>query len=100
MMTINETVLPNETNTSLFKTWLTSHLKTNEAIITFTKKDGTIRTMQCTTSAEKIPTSINEETKREKKANDEVCCVFDTVAHSWRSFRWESIKSINFNLGE
>lgn len=95
MMTISD-----ESTIVLFKKWLTSYLKTNQTTITFTKKDGTERIMNCTTSAEIIPSSPSNdiEIKREKKPNDDVCCVFDIEAQGWRSFRWDSIKSINFNI--
>ena len=46
----------------------------------------------------KEPASV--ESKREKKINEDVMPVFDMEAGHWKSFRWDSIKSVSFTLGE
>ena len=38
--------------------------------------------------------------KKEKKTNEDVCPVFDLDAQGWRSFRWDSIKSVSFTIGD
>ena len=40
------------------------------------------------------------EPKKEKKTNEDVCPVFDLDAQGWRSFRWDSIKSVSFTIGD
>jgi len=92
----------NEADLKLFKKWLRSHLKFGPVTVTFTKKDGTERIMKCTTNPTYIlfkePALV--ESKREKKINEDVMPVYDMEAGHWKSFRWDSIKSVSFTLGE
>ena len=92
----------NEADLKLFKKWLRSHLKFGPVTVTFTKKDGSERVMKCTTNPTYIlfkePSLV--ESKREKKINDDVMPVYDMEAGHWKSFRWDSIKSVSFTLGE
>ena len=92
----------NEADLKLFKKWLRSHLKYGPVTVAFTKKDGTERVMKCTTNPTYIlfkePALV--ESKREKKINDDVMPVYDMEAGHWKSFRWDSIKSVSFTLGK
>lgn len=106
----------NETDFKLFKKWLTGHLRFGPVTVIFTKKDGTERVMLCTTKAELVPDPIQSpvqvhftntanpidfpEPKKEKKVNEDVCPVYDLEAKHWKSFRWDSIKSVSFTIGE
>lgn len=90
-----------EKELKLFKKWLKSHLAFGPVTLTFTKKDGTERVMNCTTNSTLIPNepiSESTEPKKEKKPNEEVMSVFDLEANGWRSFRWDSIKQVRFTL--
>ena len=94
-------------------------LYNNVATVTFTKKDGSERVMECTllqkVLGEKIPKIENpaemeekvnewiasgiavedsEESKR-KTENPDVVAVWDIPSDGWRSFRLDSIKSIS-----
>jgi hypothetical protein len=40
------------------------------------------------------------ESKSDRKVNEDVMPVFDLEAGGWRSFRWDSIKSVAFTIGE
>ena len=88
-----------EKEKTLFRDWLTGLLKTNTVGLTFKKKDDTIREMKCTLAEEKLPT-IEKKTDRVRKENDSVISVFDIEKGEWRSCRYDSIKQINFTLGE
>lgn len=91
----------NEKELKLFKKWLKSHLAFGPVTVTFTKKDGTERVMECTTSTSLVPQEpIAEgvEPKREKKINEEVCPVYDLEAKHWKSFRWDSIKQVTLTI--
>lgn len=97
-------------------------LLNNVATVTFTKKDGSERVMECTllqkVLGEKMPKmdqadeaesklkewiksgldSVANEVKEDvktKTANLDVLAVYDIPAEGWRSFRLDSIKSIN-----
>jgi hypothetical protein len=78
--------------------WLREMLRHHVVGIAFTKKDGTERLMQATLSEELIPKVEKSVTTRKK--SDEALAVWDTEAEGWRSFRWDSVKTINFTLGE
>lgn len=66
--------------------------------ITFIKSDGTDREMRCTLvesviPADKIPKSKDRPTPESTQR------VFDTEKQEWRSFKWESVKQVNFDIG-
>lgn len=86
-----------------FKPWLRDMLKMGPVVVTFTKKDGTERVLHCTTSAELVPQEPiveGAEPKREKKVNEDVMPVYDLEAKHWKSFRWDSIKTVSITIGE
>jgi hypothetical protein len=85
----------------LFKKWLKGHLAYGPTSVTFLKKDGSERVMNCTTNKEYIPLSLQEsssDSQKIKKKNEDVIPVFDIESQAWRSFRWDSIKSVSFTL--
>ncbi len=106
MQNLNVNLVPKQMTLSdkevvLFKKWLKSHLAMGPVTVTFTKKDGSERVMNCTTSSKLVPPNPvveGVEAKKEKKANEEVMPVYDIDAEGWRSFRWDSIKQVRFTL--
>ncbi len=100
-----------EKDVKIFKKWLKGHLAYGPTTVIFTKKDGTERTMLCTTSPELVPV-VEEKVhitntdnpvdfptpKKEKKVNEDVMPVYDLEAKAWKSFRWDSIKQVRFTL--
>jgi hypothetical protein len=54
--------------------------------------------MLCTTKPELVPYVESTEPKTERKTNNEACPVYDLEAKGWRSFRWDSIKTVRFDL--
>ena len=82
----------------LFKRWLKGHLAYSEVTVIFTKKDGTERTMLCTTSPKLVPPVEEKTEKRERKSNEDVMPVYDLEAKAWKSFRWDSVKTVRFEL--
>jgi hypothetical protein len=89
-----------ETDFIKFKKWLRSHLALGAVTVTFTKKDGTERVMECTTSPAIVPAEpiVEGVEKKEKKVNEDIMPVYDITAQGWRSFRWDSIKQISITL--
>ena len=82
----------------LFREWVTSLLRTTALVnIEFRKKDDTIRSMQCTLKPELLPVYENK-TERTKAVNEEVCSIFDLEKAEWRSFRFDTITKIEFDL--
>jgi hypothetical protein len=80
------------------KDWLRTLLKEDVVSITFIKKDGSERIMKCTLLESKIPSEFAPKGS-EKTKSDEVLPVFDVESDGWRSFRWDSIRKIEFSLG-
>ena len=71
-------------------------LKSGVAEVVFTKKDGTERFMTCTLKEDMLPTQTDvEETIQKKTPNPSVLAVYDTEVSGWRSFRWDSVKTVN-----
>jgi hypothetical protein len=83
-----------------FKRWLKGHLAFGPVTVTFTKKDGTERVMNCTTNKELVPPVEVKETveKKERKVNEDTMPVYDLEVKAWKSFRWDSIKQVRFEL--
>ena len=86
--------------------WLKEMLHSGVVTVIFTKKDGTERTMKCTLNSELLPPSnkpfveVNEstETKTVRATPIDSLAVFDVEAKSWRSFRYDSVKSFSIGL--
>lgn len=71
-------------------------LSSGKVEVVFTKKDGTTRIMKCSLSKEFVPEQVEmalEEGK--KKVNPDVQAVYDIEAQGWRSFRWDSVQTVN-----
>lgn len=68
--------------------------------VTFTKVDGTLRTMPCTLNeallpvVEQITPTADTPPPRVKKFNPAVMSVFCTDKQEWRSFRVENVISV------
>jgi hypothetical protein len=86
-------------NTEEGRSWLVSHLKFGPVDVTFTKKDGTERTMKCTLK-EELMLPYEKKTDRVKEQSNETLAVYDLEKESWRSFRLDSIKRVEFSIGE
>jgi hypothetical protein len=76
--------------------WLVGLLEKSIVEVTFTKKDGTERIMKCTLQEDYLPEIVGSE----RKKNEDALAVFDLDMEDWRSFRWDSIKQVNFSIGE
>ena len=88
-----------QVNTPEGREWLRGLLHSEEVTITFTKKDGTEREMLCTLKIDNIP-SEKAPKNSGKAQSDESIAVFDLDKQDWRSFRWDSVKKIEFTMGE
>jgi hypothetical protein len=88
-----------EINTPEGREWLRGLLRDEKVTITFTKKDETERVMVCTLKEEKIPSEKSPKNTG-KSQSDDAIAVFDLEKQDWRSFRFDSVKKIEFSLGE
>ena len=100
-----QTVFKSEKEFDEFKTWILGLLHDenlkSDMYITFTKKDGTERKMQCTLVFSKIPTDKHPKSISESETSStsgSAVRVFDTQLGEWRSFRWDSVTKVEFEL--
>ena len=77
---------------------LKKELKNGVVTVIFEKNDGTERVMKATLSEDFIPLfdTTGVTVVRKKTPNRDVLAVWDTEANGWRSFRFDSIKSIQY----
>ena len=69
---------------------LAEMLRDGKLQISFVKKDGTNRVMNCTLQEKYLPTLMEDE-EITTKDNPNVLCVWDIDNNGWRSFRINSI---------
>jgi hypothetical protein len=83
-----------------FTKWLNGMLKINENMtITFTKKDGTERVMNCTLKPELLPEATPVvEGKTPRKESTTSIRVFDNDLKEWRSFTTKNVTRVEFSI--
>ena len=64
------------------------------ATVTFIKKDGTVRVMQATLDPKNLPVVEARVNVTPRKENPDVVAVYDMEKSAWRSFRIDSVTSI------
>jgi hypothetical protein len=67
----------------------------NHLEVTFVKRDGTERTMLCTTDSSSIPEERRPIGESKVKENTDILRVYDLENDGWRSFRVDSVMSFN-----
>jgi len=90
-----------ESERQVFKEWVQGLLREREVTIDFVKADGDFRSMKCTLNESlgaKYTVNENKD-KTAKKPNPDVCVVWDMNQNAWRSFRWDRLKKVHFELG-
>jgi hypothetical protein len=81
----------------LTKQELTEQLLTGVYNVTFTKVDGTERTMPCTLREDILPPAKQEDPlslKKVRAINDNVLVVYCTDKNEWRSFRVANVINV------
>lgn len=80
---------------------LVEKLQNESVSVTFTKADGSERTMLCTKMVSKIPESHHPKTEKVAKLDEngniietDLITVFDLEKEGWRSFNFSKVKSI------
>ena len=79
-----------------FRDWLNEMLSGGVMTVTFAKKDGTKRVMQCTRDFNVIPT--DQHPKNTSVESTTACRVFDVEKQEWRSFVYESIERFEYDI--
>jgi hypothetical protein len=83
----------------LFRDWVRDLLQEREVTVDFVKADGDFRSMKCTLNQDLGAKYSMTQNKNPRKPNPDVCVVWDVAQSAWRSFRWDRIKRIQFDLG-
>lgn len=89
-----------------FREWIVGMLRVSPVTVTFTKKDGTERVMNCTLQADALPPQPVHESNtnnlvdlpKVKKENLNTVGVYDLDALSWRSFTLKSVKHVSISI--
>jgi hypothetical protein len=79
------------------KSELSEMLRNRRLEVSFIKKDGSLRVMNCTLLEKYLPTNDKETTKKE---NDSVLSVWDIDNNGWRSFRLDSITEVRIVIND
>lgn len=72
-----------------FQSTVRNLLESGKAKVTFTKADGSVRVMNCTSQTGVVPA-----TSGARSAAAGVQTVYDLDINEWRSFRWDSVKTV------
>ena len=75
------------------KNELSEMLRSSKLEVSFVKKDGTGRVMNCSLQEKYLPPMM-EDSETTTKDNPDVLAVWDIDNSGWRSFRINSIKSV------
>ena len=71
-----------------------SQLQHSVMTVKFIKNDGSVREMICTL-LESLAIPYEKKTDKQKPENDEVLAVWDVEKHAWRSFRVNTVLSVD-----
>jgi len=92
---MSETIFSGDTKAAKKgRKWLVGMLENGIVEVTFTKKDGTERVMNCTLLEDYLP----ETTGVGRAASLDAVSVYDVDVEGWRSFRWDSIKTVKLSV--
>ena len=92
-------VSASESERKAMRDWMRELLLEREITVDFEKATGEFRSMKCTLRADLGAKYTVTESKNPRKSNPDVCVVWDTNQQAWRSFRWDRVKRIQFDLG-
>jgi hypothetical protein len=89
-----------EPERALMRDWVKGLLQEREVTVDFVKADGEFRSMKCTLS-EDLGAKYTKKnaTENTRKPNLDTCVVWDLNREAWRSFRWDRMKRIQFDIG-
>ena len=87
-----------ENDWTSFNKWLQDMLRMGPVTVTFTKKDGSERIMECTLSPDLIPekTTVTETSTRKQSTTS--IAAYDLQAKGWRSFILKNVKHVSFTI--
>jgi len=90
-----------QTTDPYFQSWVKGLLhdsNISNLCITFTKSNGDVRTIRCTNLESQIPTDKLPKGTSNRAITDTNQRVFDLDKQEWRSFKWDSVKEVKFEI--
>ena len=82
------------------KTYLKELLIERPVTVEFQKKDGSMRKMYCTLNSSHIPAEhVPKGVRKPQTEEANTLSVFDIEVGGWRSFRYDSVESVTFVVG-
>lgn len=75
---------------------LKNSLRAKVGTVTFTKQNGDERIMRCTLQESVLPAQTDLEESIQKKAPTDSLAVWDLDKNAWRSFRYDTVISVQF----
>lgn len=75
---------------------LKNSLRAKVGTVTFTKQNGDERIMRCTLQESVLPPQTELEESIQKKGPTDSLAVWDLEKNAWRSFRYDSVISVQF----
>ena len=88
-----------ESERAIMREWMRGLLQEREVVVDFDKANGEFRSMKCTLREDLVAKYTVTENKNPRKSNPDTCVVWDIAQQAWRSFRWDRVKRIQFDLG-
>ncbi len=82
--------------TTFSKSYVSELARRKDLVVTFTKNNGENRVMNCTLRPEVLPENTS---KTKRPENPDVLSVWDLDKNAWRSFRLDSISSVQYESG-
>ena len=83
-----------------FREWFHVLLQEREVKVEFVKSNGNTREMKCTLNENLGAKYSNKNaTENTRKPNPDICVVWDLDQSAWRSFRWDRLKKVQFEIG-
>ena len=79
-----------------FRDWVNEILSTTVVSVTFTKKDGTKRVMECTRNFGIIP--MDQHPKNGSVESSNACRAYDVEKQEWRSFVYENVERFEYAI--
>ena len=81
-----------------FRKWLVGMLQVSPVTVTFLKKDGSERVMNCTLQPNLLPKVEIVEGKESRKKTEDVVAVYDLDAQGWRSFTLKNVTKVQLEI--
>ena len=75
---------------------LKNSLRAKVGTVTFTKQNGDERIMRCTLQESVLPAQTDLEESIQKKGSTDSLAVWDLDKNAWRSFRYDTVISVQF----